>query len=66
VRFAFAVEWAETAGAIVPQRLSLAGYAQTKKDGAGEPPPPPFAAAKLMDRAACHFQRGYIGARSAG
>ncbi len=32
-RFAFAVERVETAGAIVPQRLSLAWYAQRWKDG---------------------------------
>ena len=37
-RFAFAVERIETAGAVVPARLSLAWYAQLGKDGAGEPP----------------------------
>ncbi len=38
-RFAFAVERIETPHAVVPARLSLAWYAQTRKDGASEPPP---------------------------
>ncbi len=39
-RFAFAVERVETPDAKVPQRLSLAWYAQQRKDGTAEPPPP--------------------------
>jgi len=39
-RFAFAVERIEPAKAIVPARLSLAWYAQLKKDGTSDPPPP--------------------------
>ncbi len=39
-RFAFAVERVETAGAVVPARLSLAWYAEQRKDGSSEPPPP--------------------------
>jgi competence protein ComEC len=38
-RFAFAVERAETAGAIVPARLSLAWYAQWQKGGLAVPVP---------------------------
>ncbi len=38
-RFAFAVERVETAGAIVPRRLSLAWYAQWRKDGPSDPVP---------------------------
>jgi competence protein ComEC len=38
-RFAFAVERVETPGAIVPARISLAWYAQQRKDGTPEPPP---------------------------
>src|SRR6185369_10048620 len=32
-RFAFAVERSETSGAVIPARLSLAWYAQLRKDG---------------------------------
>ena len=38
-RFAFAVERIETAGAIVPRRLSLAWYAQWQKGGPSDPVP---------------------------
>jgi len=38
-RFAFAVERVETAGAVVPERLSLAWYAQMRKGGAIDPAP---------------------------
>ena len=38
-RFAFAVERTETPGAIVPERLSLAWYAQWQKGGLIEPVP---------------------------
>ena len=38
-RFAFAVERIETAGAVVPARLSLAWYAQWQKDGTIDPVP---------------------------
>ncbi|MEO8303381.1 MAG: DNA internalization-related competence protein ComEC/Rec2 [Betaproteobacteria bacterium] len=39
-RFAFSIERIESAGAIVPGRLSLAWYAQMQKGGATEPAPP--------------------------
>jgi competence protein ComEC len=39
-RFAFAVERIDTLGAVVPARLSLAWYAQIRKDGTSEPSPP--------------------------
>ena len=38
-RFAFAVERVETPAAVVPARLSLAWYAQLKKDGTVDAPP---------------------------
>jgi competence protein ComEC len=38
-RFAFAVERLATPGAVVPARLSLAWYAQAKKDGTLDAPP---------------------------
>lgn len=43
-RFAFAVERVETPGAAVPARLSLVWYAEQRKDGTSEPPPPLSAA----------------------
>jgi competence protein ComEC len=39
-RFAFAVERTETPAATIPARLSLAWYAQLKKDGTIDAPPP--------------------------
>jgi len=39
-RFAFAVERVATPGAVVPARLSLVWYAQLRKDGTSDPPPP--------------------------